>query len=168
MITTTRRTLTSLACLAVLAASACSSSGNVSKHSSSASAPASASGNADPATTKAVTTAYMTFFATDTSVQQSEGALQHGSAFAKVLAEQAKQSNGATVTIQSVSTVSANVAAVEYTLKTGGITLSGQKGNAVREGGKWKVAAKTFCGLLMLQGSPPSACTDASVTALPH
>jgi len=46
--------------------------------------------------------------------------------------------------------------------------LQFRRGKAVREGNTWKVSAQTFCALLTLQGNPPSACSDANVTALPN
>jgi hypothetical protein len=38
----------------------------------------------------------------------------------------------------------------------------------VRENGKWKVAAQTFCTLLVLEGTAPPACKDPAITALPN
>jgi hypothetical protein len=46
--------------------------------------------------------------------------------------------------------------------------LPGASGLAVRQGGKWKVAAQTFCQLLTLQGDAPHACNDPKITAVPH
>jgi hypothetical protein len=37
----------------------------------------------------------------------------------------------------------------------------------VKEGGKWKVSAGTFCQLLTLQNAAPKQCSDSSITAFP-
>jgi hypothetical protein len=126
---------------------------------------------ADAATTSAVTKAFATFFSPKSTAAQSQAALQHGSSFTKTLADEAKTSQAQQVSakVTSVRLLSPNVAAVVYTLSSGGSPLlPDSPGNAVREGGTWKVAAMTFCNLLTLQGTAPAACKDASITALPH
>jgi hypothetical protein len=45
--------------------------------------------------------------------------------------------------------------------------LKDQTGYAVKEGGTWKVAEYTFCGLLTLQGNPPAACKEPAATQAP-
>ena len=66
-------------------------------------------------------------------------------------------------------TGSGSVLAVTFTITNSGTPLlSNIKGFAVQEGGTWKVAAATFCVLLKLEGSPPAACSDSSITALPQ
>jgi hypothetical protein len=156
---------------------ACSSSGgpdtvgpNASKQSTTGSAPASAS-PADPATKQAITAAFKRFFNSKTTPADSQTALQHGAAFKATLEAQAKgsYSKNSGVDIVSVSVEpSGDVADVTYTLTSNGATLLANiKGFAVKEAGTWKVAAATFCTLLKLEGSPPPACSNASITALP-
>lgn len=139
--------------------------------SAAGSAPASAAATpADPATKQAVKTAYEHFFSATSAPGVSEQALQHGEAFKATLDEQAKgqYSSGSGVQVGDV-TVSGNVAHVTFTITSKGKPLlSNIKGLAVQDGGTWKVAAVTFCGLLKLQGNPPSACSDSSITALPQ
>jgi hypothetical protein len=63
---------------------------------------------------------------------------------------------------------SANRASVVYTiLQAGSPLLPNVNGFAVREDGKWKVSGATFCGLLALQGSRPSVCSQPAATSLP-
>lgn len=182
MIHSSRRFLWILVAPALLA-SGCSSSGAT--HASSpptgssgggatapAAAPPTGSGTpADAATRSAVAKAFTTFFSPKSTAAQSEAALQHGSAFTQTLAAEATsaQSQNVSATVSSVRLLSPDVAAVVFTLNSGGSPLlTDTPGNAVREGGTWKVAAVTFCNLLTLQGTAPTACKDASITALPH
>jgi hypothetical protein len=152
-----------------------SSPGTASSEVSTSAAPAGGgaanSGSAaDAATTKSVTTAYQTFFNSKTTPVQSEAALQHGAAFRQTLVDQAKSTvaQQASVTVSAVRTLRADVAAVTFTLKNNGAALlPNAAGFAVREGGSWKVAAQTFCGLLKLEGAKAAECSDTSVTALP-
>ena len=125
---------------------------------------------ADPATKAAVAAAYSAFFSSHTTQAQSRAALQHGSVFAATLAAEAKSSHAKNASAEVTAvTVSGNVANVTFTLLSGGSPiLPNTNGYAVREGGKWKVAAQTFCVLLNLEGTAPPACKDPAVTALPH
>jgi hypothetical protein len=169
-------------CAAVLGAAlvlgGCSSSGGKSSRTGGpslpasvtlpTSAPATPSGRpADAAVTSAVRKAYSTFFSSNSSAAASQAALQHGSAFHAVLAEESKSSYAqkTSVDVLGVRLASADVANVSYTLHTSGISLP-STGKAVRENGTWKVAAQTFCALLALQGSKPKPCTDPAVIAL--
>jgi hypothetical protein len=134
------------------------------------SSPSGSGAPADAATKAAVSGAYATFFNPKTSAARSEAVLQHGASFRKTLAEQAStaQSQNVSATVSKVSRTGPNVAAVTFTLLSGGSPLlTDTPGFAVREGGAWKVAAQTFCGLLQLQGGAPAACNDTSITALP-
>ena len=126
---------------------------------------------ADAATTHAVTAAYEAFFSYQSTAQQSEDALQAGSQFAAVLAQQGQQSYAqkSSATVASVSMIAPDTAKVSFSVLVGGQPLlPGATGFAVRIGGSWKVAAVTFCGLLKLQGDKVDACNDPSVTALPQ
>ena len=162
---------------------ACSSSGgpdtvgpNASNQAASGSTPQSTSAAAsaspaDPATKQEITAAFKRFFNSKTTPADSQTALQHGAAFKATLEAQAKgsYSKNSGVNIVAVSLEpSGDVADVTYTLTSNGATLLANiKGFAVKEAGTWKVAAATFCTLLKLEGSPPPACSDASITALP-
>ncbi|MBF4998261.1 hypothetical protein IRT45_13980 [Nocardia sp. BSTN01] len=127
----------------------------------SAAAPAAGSAAADPATTKAVTDAYVLFFDAKQPADKRAAAVEKGDVFAPVLAAQAgnPQAQGTSATVSKVTTVDADHADVTYTLLMGGNpVLPDQAGQAVQENGQWKVAATTFCALLKLQGGTAPAC----------
>jgi hypothetical protein len=131
----------------------------------------SASGQpADAATRRAIQRAYTALFGTQATFAQSVAALQHGDRFKQAILSESKdphaQHSGARVT--AVSLLRPDVAQVHFTVTDNGEPIFPTVGNAVRVGGRWQVAAKTFCGLLQLTGAAPSACRDPSVTALPH
>jgi ABC-type transporter MlaC component len=163
------RAVLALATLAV-AVSACGSSGGKPAASTPAgSQSAATTGNVDSETRTAVAQAFTLFFNSKTKVAQSEAVLQHGPVFHKTLIQQGKSNyaKNSSVKVTSVNKVSKKIVAVKFTVISGSIHFPYQ-GNAVREGGKWKVAAKTLCGLLKVEGDAPAACKKASVTALPH
>lgn len=143
--------------------------------SSSATASTSATGGqagrAAPAgISRAVTAAYDTFFSSKSTWQQSQAVLQNGARFHDALVAQGKSQYASTsrARVRSVRVLSPDVAAVNYDiLSNGQPLLQNVYGHAVRQNGKWVVAAETFCGLLKLQGQAPHACSDPSVTALP-
>ena len=174
MTSTTQRIAVAVLGTAGVALAACSSSSGHDAGSSpalsSSSVPSSASGTpADAATRRAVNSAYATFFNTSTSAAASEAALQHGATFRATLAAEADGHDNVTAFVSSVRLLRPNVAAVQFTITSGGSPLlSDSPGYAVRENGVWKVAAQTFCGLLQLQGDAPSACQDPSITGLPN
>jgi hypothetical protein len=125
----------------------------------------------DAATRTAISHAYSTFFASTSTTAQSQQALQHGERFTKTLAEQAKSAyaDSSSAAVNSVRLVRPAVAAVTFTITSGGSALlSKVPGYAVRTGTTWQVAAETFCALLRLQQDAPAACDDPTVTALPH
>lgn len=126
---------------------------------------------AESATARAVAHAYAVFFDVRTPLAKSEALLQHGRAFraALVAAGNTSQAQGAGAEVTAVKQVSPDLARVTFAIKSGGtVLLPNTHGYAVREHGTWKVAARTFCALLSLQGKAPSACNDRSITALPH
>jgi hypothetical protein len=175
--------------LAATTAGACSSSGgsggDPSASSSSAVTPSTsaASSSAAPATsssvsapkltaadTKEIKNAYVTFFDSKTKVAKSEAVLQHGSVFRATLKTQAASptAQGLSATVSKVQSQQPNVALVTFTLLSAGkAVLPDTPGYAVKEGGKWKVAAGSFCGLLKLQNSAPKECDDSTITAFP-
>lgn len=171
MIVTPRTALLAVAVTAALAGCGSSGGGGTSTRTTAPSAATPSLHAADPATTAAISKAYATFFGSASSVQQSEAALQHGADFAAVLVAQGKTSyaSKSSATVSSVMLRSADVATMRFTISSNGASLlKDTPGFAVREGGTWKVAAGTFCALLTLEGSPPSACKDTTITALPH
>jgi hypothetical protein len=172
MINSMRRTgVLVLAALTLVVSAGCSSSGGNPATSTSAGSGAPAAGGppVSAATKKAVEKAFTVFFNSDSKTAQSEAVLQHGAVFHQTLIAQGKTdyAKNTSVKITSVTKVSKNVSAVKFTINSGSIKFP-YHGNAVREGGKWKVAAKTLCGLLKVEGGAPSACDKKSITALPH
>ena len=108
-----------------------------------------------------VVTDWEAFFSGKTAARKKVALVEDGRAFAKVIERQAKSSPFAAVTTAKVSkvTVSGHKAAVVYTIDIGGKpALSDRKGEAVRQGGKWKVGAASFCSLLALEGTKVGAC----------
>jgi hypothetical protein len=172
---TGKRAAAVLAAASAVTLSACSSSTAhqpaTSPPATSAPATAPSTGSAaSPAILRAIKVAYRDFFSSTTTVARSQAVLQHGATFHTVLVQESNspQSSNVQVTVTGARLVSPDTAAVTFTLKAGGVSLPNSQGYAVREGGTWKVAAKTFCSLLEIQGKPPSACSDPAITALPH
>lgn len=157
---------------ATLAACGSSGTGSGSPGGSSAAVAPSGSGTpADAATKAAIAKAYATLFGTTATLSQAEAAVQHGGKFAAAIKKESQSSfakkSGARV--GTATLVSPNTAKVTFSVLVGGRPLlKDEPGYAIKEHGTWKVAAKTFCGLLKLNGAAPSACDDPSVTALPH
>ena len=119
---------------------------------------------------KAIKKAYVTFFNSKTKLSVSAAFLQHGNQFMDALVAQSKNpaAKGLSVTVSKVVPQSAVVAVATFNLVSAGQTvLTDTPGYAVKDGGKWKVAAGTFCGLLKLQNSAPKLCDQASITAFP-
>ena len=178
-----RSALTTVLLLAAAAPTACSSSGGAAPttppnttstapaSTAAPSAPTSGSGSpADPTTTAAVSKAYKTFFNPSKPLSTVARYLQHSDRFTAAIAAEAKQ--GAQqhlgVRVTKVVLLSPNSAAVTFDLLSARkMLLPDVPGNAVREGGVWKVAARTFCQLVQLAGKAPAACSDPTVTSLP-
>jgi hypothetical protein len=176
---------TGLIVAAAVALTACGSSGGSrppssnSGGSSSSSPPAApatvattAAGTpADPATRAAITTAFQDFFDYQSTAKQSQDALQNGDLFTAVLNQQGTQSYAqkSAATVSSAKLISPDTAKVTFSVLVGGQPLlPDADGYAVRENGRWKVAATTFCNLLTLEGDKADACKDPSVIALPQ
>jgi len=153
-----------------------------SKHSTSATTPTPASSTASPtpsaasaspadaATTAAVTNAFVTFFNGSAPIASRLALLQNAPAFQASLAAQASSPliSQTSATVSKVTLANPTQANVTYTVSLSGVpALSNQAGVAIESDGAWKVAAVTFCALLTTAGVAPSACTQASVTALP-
>ncbi|MEV3965263.1 hypothetical protein AB0M34_31005 [Nocardia sp. NPDC050193] len=126
----------------------------------SSAAPASAS----PEVQKEITDAFVTFFDGKSPAATRAGLVEKGDAFAPMLEGMAAdpRASGTSVTVAAVQLVDDKTADVTYTLLLGGNpVLPDQSGQAIKEGGTWKVAAMTFCSLLAVQGSgePNPACS---------
>ncbi|MGW5377917.1 hypothetical protein ACWESM_21005 [Nocardia sp. NPDC003999] len=152
-----------LAVVAAAALTGCGDDESTSSASSTSAAPATsaAPGQADAATTKAITDVYTSFFSASTPPDQKAAQVQKGDVFLPILQAQAgnPQSQGTSVTVSAVKLVDANNADVTYTLLLGGNpVLPNQTGQAVKDGGQWKVATSTFCALMTLQGGTSPAC----------
>jgi hypothetical protein len=173
---TVRRMITIVVAVGLaLSAAACSSSKPAKPPSNSStvasatsSSPAASGGSAADIT--AITNAYVTFFDDKTPLDQSEAVLQDGVAFKDTLVAQGQSQFAAqaSATVSKVVVTSPSKASVTFTiLLSGSPVLKDQQGYAVREGGVWKVAGVTFCGLLQVEGNPPPACKTAAATSLP-
>jgi hypothetical protein len=110
------------------------------------------------------------FFSGVTSANEKVGLLQNGAQFQQAIEAQANsaiaKSAGAAV---SAVTVDGSQATVTYSVTLGGQpALSDQKGQAVLDGGTWKVSDASFCQLLALEnggstsGLPPACGAAAS------
>ena len=95
------------------------------------------------------------------SLTVAEQNLQHGAVFKAALLAQANNAQaqgGLTARVTSATLLSPNSASVHFDLLAAGKPLlSDTPGNAAREDGRWKVAAKTFCQLIGLTGHPAGA-----------
>jgi hypothetical protein len=138
---------------------------------SSTASSASGGGPLTAAARQEITRAYELFFDTKTPLNTSIASLQHGPAFRQAVNQEGNTpiAQGVTAKVSAIHAQSADVAAVTFSLISGGQPLlADTHGYAVREGGKWKVAAQTFCSLLTSNGNPPKACSDPAITALPQ
>jgi hypothetical protein len=104
------------------------------------------------------------FFDGSTSSARRISLLENGERFAKTieavggspLAKQVKAK------VTSVKIDGPKTATVTFSLLLGKTTvLKGVKGSAVLVDGAWKVQAKSFCQLALLQGAVPDACPPA-------
>lgn len=165
------------AALTTLAVASCSSSkpaappvGVSSNPPSQTTSSGATGGSADAQTTAAIKDAYAKVFASSTPEAESISLLQDGPQFKDTIQSQAKSSlaQGASAVVTSVTLQSPNTAKVVFTLSINGSPiLPNTPGYAIREGGTWKVAGATFCGLLAMQNSAPPACNSAAATSLP-
>jgi hypothetical protein len=172
MIHTLRCTALGAGLAVVTALAGCSSSGGGDGSSSSGGPTSSAGGDtANAATTKAIKHAYTVFFNSRETTAHAVASLQHGSKFRSSIISEGKSNYGKQKTVATVSSVKLirpKLADVAFTVKVAGHTvLPDSHGFAVREGGKWRVAAKTYCSLLTLEGTAPPVCKNKSITALP-
>jgi hypothetical protein len=114
----------------------------------------SGSGPADTAAAGTqVATAYQKFFDPATPAATKLGLLENGTSFAPVVAGFASNplAAQAAVSVQKVAFTSATAADVTFNLCEGGQpVLPNSAGKAVQQGGVWKIADATLCGLVKL------------------
>jgi hypothetical protein len=119
--------------------------------------------NASPSA--AITTAWQTFFAGTTPAATKITLLQNGQQFATVIQAQAGSplAKATQAKVTAVSVTSPTTADVTYSIVQGGqVALPDQKGQAVLEGGVWKVSAPSFQALLKLEQGQAGASPSAS------
>lgn len=163
--------------VSVAACSSSSSSSSSSKSSAPASsapaASASASASAAPLTTptqKEIAANWTEFFNPKAPPAKRLALLQNASQFTSAMAGMAKNPQAATSSskVDAVTVVSSSDAKVTYDILVSGTpALKGQAGEAVKQGGTWKVSDKSFCALLAMQNGGktsglPAACKSAS------
>ena len=155
---TVRAAVAAGALLLVVVAAACGKAVN-------ANATTAPSPTASASATAAVTADWQEFFSGATPAARKMALLQQGQQFATTIKAQAgsaiARSTQAKVT--SVTITSPTTATVTYSITLGGQTaLPDQKGQAVLEGGVWKVSAKSFQDLLKLEQGQTGAMPSAS------
>ncbi|MEV4241494.1 hypothetical protein AB0J47_40760 [Nocardia sp. NPDC049737] len=151
-----------IAAIAFAAVTGCSSDDKSSdSNASTATSSSVAVGQADAATTKAISDAYILFFDGKAAPDKRAAGVERGSEFLTLLQGQAAdpQAQSTSVTVSAVKLTGAGHADVTYTLLMGGNpVLPDQTGEAIQEAGQWKVAATTYCALMALQGGKSTAC----------
>jgi hypothetical protein len=115
--------------------------------------------------TAAITSAWQTFFSGATPAASKIALLQNGQQFASVIQAQAGSplAKATQAKVTAVKVVSPAMADVTYSIVQGGqVALPDQKGQAVLEGGVWKVSAPSFQALLKLEQGQASASPSAT------
>jgi hypothetical protein len=146
---------------ATTSAASASASASASATSSSSSA---ASSSGVPAsltgTAKTIATNWVTFFNATTPAATRLSLLENGSTFASalqaLLKSPAASQTAAQVTAVSVASSTATV--TWNLLLSGKVELPNQKGQAVLQGGVWKVSDASLCALVSLEPPVPAAC----------
>ena len=154
---TSRAAVAAGAVLLVVVVAACGKAVN-------ANATTAPSPSAAPSASAAVTADWQEFFSGATPAARKIALLQQGQQFAKTITAQASSpiAQGTQAKVTSVTVTSPTTATVTYSITMGGQTaLPDQQGQAVLEGGVWKVSARSFQDLLKLEqgatGSMPSS-----------
>jgi hypothetical protein len=146
------------AVLLVVVAAACGKAVN-------ANATTAPSPSASASASAAVTADWQEFFSGATPAARKMALLQHGQQFAKTITAQASSpiAKGTQAKVTSVTITSPTTADVTYSIAIGGQTaLPDQQGQAVMEGGVWKVSAKSFQDLLKLEQGASGVMPSAS------
>jgi hypothetical protein len=166
-----RRMMVTLAACAIGAIAALTACGGSSSSSSSSSAAAPSTSAATtaassvPASTpaqKTIAANWTAFFNPKEPVAKRIALLEDGQTLAAAVKAQAgsAQAAASAAKVDAVTVTSATQATVTYDILLNGTpVLKNQSGSAVLQGGTWKVADASFCGLLALQGTKPAACT---------
>ena len=113
----------------------------------------------------AITSDWQKFFAGTTSAAAKESLLQSGQQFAAVIQAQASSAiaKATQAKVTNVTITSPTTADVTYSIVQGGqVALPNQKGQAVLQGGVWKVSAPSFQALLKLEQGQSSGAPSAS------
>jgi hypothetical protein len=114
-------------------------------------------------TTAKIAADWEAFFSGSTTASRKIALVQDGSSFAKIIESQSTSPIAKSVTakISRVVVDSKNTATVRYSLNLGGKpALTNQKGEAVLQGGTWKVGARSFCSLLALEQVKLPVCSS--------
>ena len=164
-----RRTLTRnrggrvalVACLVALPliVAACGSKSNA------ATTPSASPSASSASATALITADWQKFFAGTTAAAAKQTLLQNGAQFASVLKAQASSAiaQATTAKVSAIKVTSPTTATVTYSIIQGGqVVLPNQQGQAVLEGGVWKVSAPSFQALLKLEQGAGSTSPSAS------
>jgi hypothetical protein len=116
-----------------------------------------------------VTKAWVSFFSGATTANQKIALLQNGSQYASIIEAQTASPLAKTLQarVTSVQIAGPAGATVKYSLLLNGqVVLAGQTGEAVKQGGVWKVGLRSFQALLALEGQQgaPSGATPSPST----
>jgi hypothetical protein len=156
------------AALAACGGSSPSSSGGSKTPSTTSSAPSTA------ASITAITANWEKFFSAKTPVATRQSLLENGSQFPASTLAPTGLAAEASAKVLSVSAVTPADATVKYNILLGtSVALPNQTGQAVYQGGTWKVGTASFCSLLKLEdgnktSSLPAVCkASASASATP-
>jgi hypothetical protein len=125
----------------------------------------SASVSASSSTAAAVTSSWVKFFNGATPAAAKITLLQNGQAFATVITAQANSplAKSAQAKVSSVTVTSPTTATVNYSIVEGGqVAVPNQTGQAVLQGGVWKVSAPSFQALLKLEQGQASPAASSS------
>lgn len=142
--------------------------GSKTSNSTSSSSPAQSKGSPSPTVTGVTETQIKTnweaFFAGTTPAAEKIKLLQNGQAFASIINAQAASpiAKGTQAQVSAVTVTSKTTATVTYSILLGGqVALANQTGQAVQEGGTWKVGDQSFQALLGLEkaSSPAPSST---------
>lgn len=120
---------------------------------------------ASSSTTSKITADWVAFFSGSTDANRKIALVQDGPSFAKVIKSQSTSPLAKSVTakVSKVVVDSKDTATVRYSLSLGGKpALTNQQGEAVLQGGTWKVGAQSFCSLLALEQVKLAVCSSSS------
>lgn len=110
------------------------------------------------AATAEITQAWQRFFDHRSTLAERQDLLEDGATYAAALEARSKDplQAAATASVHAVTFTDADHATVTYdVLLSGQVALAGAEGIAVRQGGRWKVSAESFCALVSLGATEP-------------